>query len=191
MESKLKGWHSRGYLPHFDGGEVVQFVTFRLGDSLPAGRIEKWKKELKLGNESDIELELYKKIEKYLDKGYGACWLKDKRIAYLVQGTLQHFNDRKYRLYAWVIMPNHVHLLLKPYKGFSLSEIIHSIKSYTAKAANKTLGISGEFWQRDYFDRYIRSLDHYWQVVSYIENNPVKAGLCKKPDEGEYSSAYR
>ena len=189
MESKLKGWHSRGYLPHFDGGEVAQFVTFHLADSLPVSLLKRWKEQLESQPEGVRELELYERVETYLDKGYGSCYLKDVQIAELIQGSLLHFDQQKYRLFAWVIMPNHVHFLLKPLADNSLSDILHSIKSYTATESNKILGRKGEFWQEDYFDRYIRSEDHYWFTANYIKNNPVKAGLCKSPEEWHYSSA--
>ncbi len=188
MESKLKGWHSRGYLPHFDGGEVAQFITIHLGDSLPVSLIKKWKKQLESEPDNIRELELYERIEKYLDKGYGACYLRDKRIASLVQDSLLFFESKKYYLRAWIVMPNHAHFLLRPSTECSLSEILHSIKSYTSNKANKILGREGEFWQEDYFDRYIRSEKHYFYTINYIENNPVKAGLCKRPEEWVFSS---
>ena len=72
--------------------------------------------------------------------------------------------------------------------GFPLQEILHSWKSFTANQANKLLGRSGEFWQREYFDRYIRNAEHYVQAVGYIEENPVKAGLAKVKMDWPWSS---
>ena len=86
-------------------------------------------------------------------------------------------------------MPNHVHLLCTPVTGHSLEEIMHSLKSYTANEANKILGREGRFWQKEYFDRYIRNARHFAKVVAYIENNPVKARLCKKAEDWPFSSA--
>lgn len=101
------------------------------------------------------------------------------------------FHDgQKYDLVSWVIMPNHVHILLIPLKGVHLPEILHSIKSFTAQAANKILDRMGAFWQRESFDRYIRNQTHFDAVIRYIEENPVKAGLCKCSSEWRYSSAY-
>ena len=68
---------------------------------------------------------------------------------------------------------------------------MHSIKSYTAHEANKILGRSGQFWQPESFDRYIRNQKHFLSVIRYIENNPVKAGLCLRPEDWAYSSATR
>jgi REP element-mobilizing transposase RayT len=87
-------------------------------------------------------------------------------------------------------MPNHIHFLVSPFEDVELASIAHSIKSYTAHEANKILGRTGRFWQVEPFDRYIRSSRHHASVVRYIENNPVKAGLCKMPSDWRYSSAF-
>jgi REP element-mobilizing transposase RayT len=184
-----KGWHSRGYLPHFDGGEITQFVTVHLGDALPQKVISRWKLELEREKNEDAKKELFRRIEKYLDKGIGECFLKDRRIADFVQNSLLHFDGEHYRLISWVIMPNHIHILLRPLEGHELSAIMHSIKSYTASKANKLLGRTGRFWQLDYFDRYIRNQEHFENTVKYIEMNPVKAGLCEKATDWEFGSA--
>lgn len=94
-----------------------------------------------------------------------------------------------YILLAWVIMPNHVHLLLRPLAGKPLDKIIHSLKSFTAHEANKMMNRQGKFWMREYFDRYIRDFDHLRKAISYIERNPVKAGLCEKAEDWEFGSA--
>jgi hypothetical protein len=78
------GWHSRGYLPHFDGGEIPQFITFRLGDSVPQELLSKWREELR-SEECDVDAALRKRIEIFLDQGYGACWLREPRVAKKVQ----------------------------------------------------------------------------------------------------------
>ncbi len=86
-------------------------------------------------------------------------------------------------------MPNHVHILITPADGYSLAEIMHSIKSFTANFANKILGRQGRFWSSEYFDRFIRDCVHFAKVVKYIENNPVKAQLCKDSGDWHWSSA--
>jgi REP element-mobilizing transposase RayT len=88
-----------------------------------------------------------------------------------------------------VVMPNHVHLLVTPCSGYALSRIIHSLKSYTAQEANKLLAKKGKFWMSEYFDRFIRDAKHFAQTVAYIENNPVKAHLCKTAQAWPFSSA--
>ena len=187
-DCKPAGWHSRGYLPHFDAGEVFQSVTFRLHDSMPQELLVKWREELARESD-DFEDELRWRIEAYLDRGYGACHLADDRIATLVQNALLHFDGERYRLSAWVLMPNHVHLLAAPCYGHSLSSIMHSLKSYSSQEANKVLKRTGRFWFEDYFDRYIRNAKHFENAVGYIESNPVRAGLCNAPSEWRFGSA--
>ena len=189
-QSSHKGWHSRGYLPHFDAEDTIQFITFRLHDSVPASVIEQWKQELHwrkgLSADSKEAVALRKKIEKYADSGMGACYLRDERIAELVQNALKHFDGERYRLIAWCVMPNHVHVLIET-MGHSLSDIMHSWKSFTAHKANKILGKSGLFWMPDYFDRFIRDERHFAATVEYIRQNPVKAGLVDEPEEWLWS----
>ncbi len=188
VRSKV-GWHSRGYLPHFDGGELAQFVTFRLHDALPRSVLLRWRDELKHEKSGDVESIMRRRVEAYLDQGHGSCYLRDFALATLVQDALLFHDETKYRLSAWSVMPNHVHFLCTPNKGKSLAEIMHSLKSYTSKEANKILGREGRSWQKEYFDRYIRNARHYTKVSAYIENNPVKARLCEKPEEWPFSSA--
>ena len=87
-------------------------------------------------------------------------------------------------------MPNHVHSLMTRFEECELSDILHPLKSFSAHEANKILRRDGQFWIEDYFDRYIRNEQHFEKTVRYIENNPVKAGLCLKPEDWPYSSAW-
>jgi len=184
-----RGWYSRGYLPHFDGGELAQFVTFRLADSLPQSLLQQWKQELEGQDEEEAKRLLSRRIELYLDQGYGSCHLKQDPIASMVQNALLYFDGERYRMTAWVIMPNHLHLLFTPIGGHELWKVLQSLKSFTSHEANKLLGRTGRFWQREYFDRYIRDGKHYDSVLAYIANNPVKAGLCASPEHWKYGSA--
>ena len=86
-------------------------------------------------------------------------------------------------------MPNHVHSLMTRFEDYELREIIHSHKSYMAHEANKIRQRTGKFWFDDYFDRYIRNEKHFYKAIEYLENNPVKAGLCEKPSDWPFSSA--
>jgi REP element-mobilizing transposase RayT len=185
-----KGWYSRGYLPHFDGGEIPQFITARLFDSLPQNILQKFQLELERKGIENIEYEMRKQIEGFLDKGYGGCFLRDAKIAKIAADALLFHAEKKYKLIAWVVMPNHIHFLAVPFKDIELAEITHSIKSYTAKEANKVLNRTGKFWQRESFDRYIRNYEHFIKTIDYIENNPVKAELCKSFSEWKFSSAF-
>ncbi len=182
-------WHSRGYLPHFEAGEIAQAVTFRLADSLPAEKLAEWRQEwatLPPGEAAQAERE---RIQEYLDRGHGLALLRDPRAAEIVQAALLHFDGERYALHAWMIMPNHVHVLFTPLRGYDLSEILHSWKSFTANRINRLFGSSGPLWQREYFDRYIRNREHFAAEASYIEGNPVKAGLCDRPEAWPYGSA--
>jgi putative transposase len=174
-----KGWHSRGYLPHFDSPETVQFVTFRLADSLPAHLTKVLR---------DHE-HAFPRLDRELDASLGACWLGRSDIASMVEEALLHFDGRRYRLLAWCLMPNHAHVVVEIVAENSLSEIIGSWKSFTAKQANNIIRRSGAFWHADYFDRYMRDEDHLARTIDYVENNPVKAGLVTASAEWPWSSA--
>jgi REP element-mobilizing transposase RayT len=182
-------WHSRGYLPHFDGTVSTQTVNFRLHDALPKHVIESWRTQLADNAEADMELR--KRIARFEDAGHGKCYLRNPEIASMVETALLYFDDERYRLHAWAIMPNHVHMMFTPSNGFTPGRIMHSLKSYTSKEANRILNRDGIFWMEDYFDRYIRDVAHYWNAIRYIERNPVKAGLCEKDEEWRWSSARR
>ena len=193
MNKDPRYWHSRGFLPHFDAEGFTQFITFRLADSVPQTVLEKWRAELEAGDIKDADFR--RRVEYYLDQNYGSGWLKIAVIAEIIQETLLKWDGEKYRLISWVIMswvimPNHGHMLLSPIEGFSLSNMMHSIKSYTAHEANLILKRKGQFWAKEYFDRYIRDQRHFASTIKYIENNPVKARLCKQPEEWPYGSAY-
>jgi REP element-mobilizing transposase RayT len=183
----FKGWYSRGYLTHFDAPGTRQFITYRLADSIPPELRDKWVEVMKL----EDDREKFRQMELMLDRGLGACALRDARLAQIVQDNLWFQDGKAYRLLAWVVMPNHLHILAE--MGKPLGEVLKNWKSYTGSEANKMLGKVGEtFWQADYFDRYIRNQEHYRKVVRYIENNPVKAGLVREPSQWRRSSApYR
>ncbi len=186
-----KGWYSRGYLPHYDSGSKIQFITCRLFDSLPQKILERFRAKLAAKEAEDIDREVMILIEKFLDSGYGACFLKKHEVAEIVKDSLLKFDGERYKLIAWVIMPNHIHLLLKPLNDWELYKILQSFKSFTAQKANEFLNRSGKFWMREYFDRYIRNYEHFEKAFRYIENNPVKAGFCEKPKDWEFSSAFK
>jgi putative transposase len=179
-----KGWYSRGYLPHLDQPGLLQFITFRLSDSLPAAVLQRLMAET-----AADEAERYRRIEAHLDSGHGACWLRRPAIATLVQDALLHFDGARYRLLAWVIMPNHTHVLIETQRSFPLPGVVQSWKGFTARQANARLGRRGAFWHRDYYDRYIRDDAHWAAVTRYIDHNPVKAGLAKNVADWPFGSA--
>jgi len=189
-EQMTKVWHSRGYLPHWEAGEVPQSITFRLADSLPSKVLEQWRDELKTLPDDKGNLERRIRIEHALDRGHGSAVLSDPRIADLVERTFLRFDAERYRLHAWSIMPNHVHVVATPLAQWSLSSITHSWKSFTASKANVVLARKGAFWAPEYYDRVIRDEVHYDAALSYVAMNPVKAGLCRRPEDWRYSSSW-
>lgn len=168
---------------------MIQAVNFRLADSLPASVLKKWQMELAGKPKDEIQQQIYHRAETYLNAGHGECWLRQQEVAMMVENALLHFDGQRYRLLAWCVMPNHVHVLIETRQGFPLPEILHSWKSFTAKAANKILRRQGELWEREYYDRYVRSAEHYLNVINYIEENPVKARLVRVRTEWPWSSA--
>ena len=189
--SEQKVWHSRGYLPHCDAPGLIQGITFRLHDSMPRAVLEQWEREMEALPETQREIERQRRIAAYLDAGHGACWLRDARIAEVVENALLHFDGERYRVLAWVVMPNHVHVLAEMHEGWPLSKLVYSWKTWTAKRANEILARSGTFWFREYHDRFIRDETHLANAKAYIEENPVKAGLCASKEEWPWGSARR
>ena len=120
-----------------------------------------------------------KKIQNILDSGAGECLLRNKGNAQIVADAMLFFDNQRYKLGHWVIMPNHVHLVVKPINGYSLSDILHSWKSYTAKMINKNTGRDGILWQDESYDHIVRSESQLHFLIKYIEDNPIKAGLKK------------
>jgi type I restriction enzyme R subunit/putative DNA methylase len=128
------GWHERGYLPHCDFPGLVQFVTFRLADSMPASRRGEWEPLLKIENDRDRRT----KLEEYLDRGVGKCHLRDPRIAQLAEDAMLHFHDEHYELLAWCVMPNHVHALVHVWR-VPLWKMVQSWKHFIQTQANRLL----------------------------------------------------
>lgn len=191
-------WHSRGYLPHFDHPGLVQSITFRLADSLPAELLAGARascphsNELKSGQAARApagKIEYHRRIEEWLNRGHGSCVLRDPRVAKIVEDARLHFDGKRYRLLAWVIMPNHVHVLVETLAGHRLGDFVHSWKSFTAKEANRVLDRTGPLWQEEYFDRYIRDADHLRDARRYIEQNPVAARLVARAEDWAFGSA--
>jgi putative transposase len=189
-----RGWYSRGYLPHRDEVGLLQSITFRLADSLPQGKLKELEAELEHLSEGVRGAERRKRIEDWLDAGMGCCALRHPMVARMVQDSLLHFDGDRYRMLAWCVMPNHVHVLIEPQA--ELAGIVQGWKSFTARWAltrndDLELGIPDRqhFWMREYWDRFIRNESHLAVVVEYIRQNPVRAGLCERPEQWRWSSA--
>ena len=171
---------------------MPQHIVFRLYDSLPREILGRWAEELEqITDGEERRAERMRRIEAALDAGSGSCFLRRPEIARIVSASLLKFDGNRYWLHAWCIMPNHVHALVTPTPAITLSALLHTWKSFSAKQANRVLGRGGPFWMQEYFDRYIRDERHFVSVVEYIHNNPVAAGLCTSPADWPYSSATR
>ena len=186
----------RGHnLPHWTTHGASYAVTFRLADSLPSNVLNTWRQEregiVRQAREQDRPLtaheeqELHRlhsiRIETLLDSGQGDCHLAKVEIASLVREALRHFDGRRYDLVAWCIMPNHVHVIVRPFDGYDLADILHSWKSFTAKQANSLLGTAGAFWQEEYYDHLIRDEEDFRGQLSYVLDNPERSGLQDWP----------
>jgi putative transposase len=184
LKQGFRGWNERGYLPHRDEPGLTQFVTFRLADSFPEALRPEWEQLLKIEDDQQRRAEL----EAYLDRGRGECHLSKPEIASLVEDAVRFFHGERYDLHAWVVMPNHVHVLFKV-DATPMAEILESWKKYTSQTANRLLNRRGEFWQADYWDTFMRDSEHELETRNYIENNPAKAGLVLDPKTWQWSSA--
>jgi REP element-mobilizing transposase RayT len=178
-------------LPHGTRQGATYAVTFRLADSLPKSVLESWTFERQdiirtakqmgrpLTSHEKLRLEkvFAEKVEKYLDEGLGASLMRDSRIASIVANALTFFDGTRYDLLAWCVMPNHVHVALRPLGGHDLPGILHSWKSHTAKEINKLLGSRGQVWETEYYDHMIRDERDLQAQVDYVLANPRRAGL--------------
>jgi REP element-mobilizing transposase RayT len=182
---------SRGKLPHWEEYYAIYFVTFRLADSLPQSVLRKFEFErtniiatAKTAGRALMSFEINRleelfseQIEQKLDAGAGRCFLTNPAVADQVSETLQHFDRVRYHLYAWSVMPNHVHVLFRLLAAYELADVLHTWKSYSAKNANRLLGRTGKFWQHEYYDHLIRNEEEFYRTVTYILDNPRKSGL--------------
>lgn len=165
-------------LPHWQQGEVMQFVTFRLGDAMPASKIRQWKEEHATWTlhhpkpwspeqESEYHQRFTWKLERWLDEGAGSCLLKDPACRRVVEDVLMHGQGRQVEHHAWVIMPNHLHLLFTP--GLPLQTLMKVWKGTSARRIRM-----GSIWQKNYRDTLIRDARHFANAVRYIRRNPAK-----------------
>lgn len=170
-------------LPHWHPEGAALFVTWRLHGSKPRNCDAPRGTKLSAGRAFVLE-------DREWDRAAtGPRWLNDERIATVVTDTL-HYGEETLKLYAlraWVIMCNHVHILICP--NAPLARITKSIKSYSARRASAILGRTGPFWLEESYDRWVRTDPELEEIVQYIEGNPVAVNLCGSPRDWRWSSA--
>jgi hypothetical protein len=175
-----------GNLPHWEQGAVWYFITFRLADALPRAAVDELRRERARWNAthdpqtaSHHELAKYhrlvsKRYEELLHAGSGSCVLRDPQVAGIVRDALGFFAGQRYLLDEHVIMPNHVHVLVKPLPGHGLVAILHAWKSFTANRINRQLKRTGQLWQHESYDHIVRSEAALNAIRRYIRANPTK-----------------
>ena len=187
-EGEKRGWYSRNYLPHFDAPDRVQMITIRQFDSLPKSVITR----LRLERMDNIQTaDERRELEYELDQCHGSSLLGRPEVAAIFEDWLFRLDGDLFLLFAYVVMPNHVHLLLEVADDVSLSEAMKALKGCSSRSINQALGRKGTFWYREYHDRFIRDSEHFHAAVRYIEMNPVKAKLVAGPEDWRYGSAWK
>lgn len=199
-----RGWYKPGHLPHFDAANIYQLVTYHLADSLPKGKLDQFEFELKTVEPKRMDAERRQMIEQWLDAGHGSCALKHPSCAQPVVDAWKHFDGTRYRLLAWTVMPNHVHVLIQQLDSYRLADIVATWKKFTARRIN-ALCASGSvdlqidwhrsreqharkhLWQRGYWDRFIRNEQHFHAAIDYVLDNAVKAKLVDSAKDWPWS----
>lgn len=201
----VAGFHFRGVLPHLKKEGGTYFVTFRQAGTLPKEVLLRFKHErdailqqalaakrpLTWHEQEELFRWYSSRVDKHLDASHGTCHLRNPELANLVAGVVQFFEGQRYELRAWVVMPNHVHVVVWPMPGHALSDILHSWKSFTAHEINKRLPTKVvSFWQSESYEHLIRDDEDLHRCCHYILMNPVNAGLCARPEDWKWSSGH-
>lgn len=193
----------RRHLPHIQAKGYSIFITFRLAGSLPALVIDRLKLEYEseidriASSDAEMKNELYQKIKNryfvkfddIMHEDTRNSWLSNSKVAQNVMGGFRWFEEKYFHLIALTIMPNHIHSVIIPKNDvqsnspYLLSQILRKLKSKTAVECNKILGRHGAFWQNESYDHVIRNHKELINIVKYIIDNPVKAGLCSSNKE--------
>ena len=179
---------SANRLPHWEQEGRTYLITFRLADSLPRSVLETWDAERQAwlhwhpepwseAVEREYHQRFTQRWEQALDEGHGSCVLRDPACAAIVGRALSCFAGQRCEMFAWVVMPNHVHVLTALIAPWELAQLLHSWKSFTAKEINRHRQTIGAVWQKDYHDRLLRDEAHFRKCVAYLRNNGPKAYL--------------
>jgi REP element-mobilizing transposase RayT len=198
----------RRHLPHYQPPGATLFVTFRLAKSIPAEPLRRLRdetehREQKLASIPDpleraraayrLARRMFGKWDALLDNpASGPFWLRQDNIAQIIAASLRQRDGTIFDLHAYCIMPNHVHVVFQPLSTASgrqpaLPAIMHSLKRFTAREANRRLGRAGGFWQHESYDHVVRDDDEWRRIVTYVIDNPVKAGLAHRREDWRWS----
>jgi type I restriction enzyme R subunit/putative DNA methylase len=198
-ETNFPGWYRGHNLPHFDNLDAIQHVTFHLSDSLPESELERLEQALLALPADDRDRERRKRLHALIDAGYGSCVLRLPELAKMAEDTLLFFDGEHYHLFAWAVMPNHIHALLQQLDDWTHAQIVASWRKHMGTEICDFFDNSPDLaaaecprpvWHRDYWDRYIRNEQHFLNAAAYIHNNPVEAGLVKRAEEWRWGSAW-
>jgi REP element-mobilizing transposase RayT len=174
----------RRRLPHWIPDHTILFVTWRLAGSLPAPRPER------LSSHDGAGIRFVQLDGRLARSSAGPFWLRDPRVASMLEQALRYGETSRnlYLLHAWVIMPNHVHVILEP--RLALPAIMRWLKGRTGRKANRILGREGlPFWQDESYDHWVRGSEELNELIRYVESNPVQAGLAESEELWPWSSA--
>ena len=179
---------SRRKLPHWTQEGATYFITFRLADSLPREKLvaleafrAEWERAHPEPRDEEVwrllSRETLRRVEDWLDAGSGECWLRNEACASFVTQAMRHFDGERYFLSSYCVMPNHVHVTVRPFAGFDLSGVLKSWKGFTARQINQHLGRTGTVWEPESYDTLVRDVAHLWKVVRYVGNNPKRGEI--------------
>ncbi len=176
------------HLPHWRQDGATYFVSFHLDDALPQAKLDELR-ALRQAWEAahppprtEADWESYArtitvKAERWLDEGHGACYFNQPPLAKILADALLYFQDQRYFVSCYTVMPNHCHLLIRPFAGYDLEDILQVCKGYVANRINRIRGGRGELWQQESYDRIVRDEEHLYRIVQYIGRNPGRAGI--------------
>jgi REP element-mobilizing transposase RayT len=177
------------HLPHWRQPGATYFVTFRLADALPHEKLQflkrlrdEWERTHPAPRSHEdwqaYARQVTNSAERWLDEGYGKCYFRERRWAEDLRQRLHFFQDQRYFLSCWAIMPNHCHAVIQPFDTFALEDLLGAMKGVTARHLNAAFGSSGKVWEEESYDRIVRDEQHLWRVIQYIGHNPRLAGLA-------------
>ncbi len=185
----------RRNLPHWQQAQSLYFLTWRLADSLPQPKLaelredrERWLASHPEPWTAEQENEFYERfgarLDEWLDAGAGSCVLARPECAQIVVEALRFFEGQRYELHAFCVMPNHVHVLVRLHENETLPAVVHSWKRHSALEINKRIGQSGSLWQEEYFDRLVRSQEHYDFLKQVHRDEPGESRIVRQGRTG-------